>query len=278
NNDACLNTCKSATCGDAIVYQGVEQCDDGNQSNNDFCSNQCVSPTCSDGVKNGTETGVDCGGSCGKCGLGGSCQSNSDCAQQACVNNVCTLTKSCKELKQVNPSLGDGDYTIDPDGAGAIQPLGVHCDMDAGACGYTMVRFNDGALGSHQDAYTNKCAAVGMEVIVPRTKAHATAIVGWNGGVVPNLYNVFPKYVGAQYITNWTGRCQGQPCTFWMTDNAQGNVSCLAPPASFEPNGDNLLNYRIYKWNEGCGIEGGWNDANASVMYTGWVICSTNDC
>jgi hypothetical protein len=38
------------------------------------------------------------------------------------------------------------------------------------------------------------------------------------------------------------------------------------------------VNYRIYKWNEGCGIQGGWNDANNNVQYHGWVICSTNDC
>lgn len=26
-----------------------------------------MAPTCSDGIQNGTETGVDCGGSCGAC-------------------------------------------------------------------------------------------------------------------------------------------------------------------------------------------------------------------
>jgi hypothetical protein len=113
-----------------------------------------------------------------------------------------------------------------------------------------------------------------MEVIVPRTKALAQSIYTWNGNVVPNLYNVFPKYNGAQNIFNWTGRCKGQPCTFWMTDNGNGDVAC----GGFEPNGDNNVNYRIYKWNEGCGIQGGWNDANNNVQYHGWVICSTNDC
>ncbi|HEY0138405.1 MAG TPA: fibrinogen-like YCDxxxxGGGW domain-containing protein, partial [Nannocystis sp.] len=274
NNDACLNTCKLAKCGDGVVQQGVEQCDDGNLSNNDFCLNSCVQATCADGIKNGAETDVDCGGACGKCGIGKVCAKNSECSLAACTNGTCQLTKTCKELKVADPALLDGDYTVDPDGAGAIVPLKVHCDMDAGACGYTMIRFNDGNLGGDQTAYANKCSAVGMEVIVPRTKAHATAIVGWNGNVVPNLYNIFPKANGNTSIFNWTGRCQGQPCSFWMTDNADGNVSC----GGYEPNGDNNTAWRIYKVADGCGIQGGWNDANNAVAFTGHVICSPNDC
>ena len=39
--DACLNTCKSAICGDNVVQTGVEECDDGNASNTDACLNTC---------------------------------------------------------------------------------------------------------------------------------------------------------------------------------------------------------------------------------------------
>ncbi|MBK7827371.1 hypothetical protein [Nannocystis sp.] len=138
-----------------------------------------------------------------------------------------------------------------------------------------MVRLEDVALANHQDKYTIKCAAAGMEVIVPRTKAHATAIYVWNGNIVPNLYNVYPMFAGATPIDSWQGICRGAPCTFWMTDNADGNVACTQ---NLEPNGDNSVNYRIYKNNDGCGVEGGWNDADALVEYAGWVICSTNDC
>src|SRR5262245_56646298 len=45
-----------------------------------MCSAQgmCLAPSCTDGVKNGTETGLDCGGSCApalKCAAGGGCAS-----------------------------------------------------------------------------------------------------------------------------------------------------------------------------------------------------------
>jgi len=42
-NDACTDSCTVAVCGDGIVHQGVEQCDDGNNSNNDSCTNSCTS-------------------------------------------------------------------------------------------------------------------------------------------------------------------------------------------------------------------------------------------
>ena len=42
NTDACTNACTKARCGDGIVYEGHEDCDDGNQDNDDFCYNRCM--------------------------------------------------------------------------------------------------------------------------------------------------------------------------------------------------------------------------------------------
>jgi cysteine-rich repeat protein len=43
DEDACTDACRRATCGDGIIWFGVEDCDDGNDENNDFCSNTCRS-------------------------------------------------------------------------------------------------------------------------------------------------------------------------------------------------------------------------------------------
>ena len=112
-----------------------------------------------------------------------------------------------------------------------------------------------------------------MEVIVPRTKAHATAIYSWNGNVVPNLYNVFPKYNGAQNIFNWTGRCKGQPCTFWMTDNGNGDVAC----GGFEPNGDNnVIGSMYYQWQANGDIQ--WhNDIPGDGYSSSFFMCDVGD-
>jgi cysteine-rich repeat protein len=50
DSDACLSTCKWATCGDGHVRAGVEECDDGNQVDGDGCSSRCL--RCDDGDGN----------------------------------------------------------------------------------------------------------------------------------------------------------------------------------------------------------------------------------
>lgn len=40
--DACRSNCRSAVCGDAVTWAGVEECDDGNTRNNDGCTGGCV--------------------------------------------------------------------------------------------------------------------------------------------------------------------------------------------------------------------------------------------
>ncbi|HAA53334.1 MAG TPA: hypothetical protein DCE42_01180, partial [Myxococcales bacterium] len=57
NNDACTNTCKVAVCGDGAIQRGVEACDDGNKDDNDTCTSKCALPTCGDGV---VQAGEEC--------------------------------------------------------------------------------------------------------------------------------------------------------------------------------------------------------------------------
>ena len=50
----------------------------------------CLAPTCSDSVENGSETDVDCGGSCPQdCDDGEGCITGSDCASGVCSGNIC---------------------------------------------------------------------------------------------------------------------------------------------------------------------------------------------
>ncbi|MDH5716670.1 MAG: DUF4215 domain-containing protein, partial [Spirochaetia bacterium] len=57
NTDICLDTCQLATCGDSFVQLGVEACDDGNALNTDACLNTCEAASCGDGfIESGVET------------------------------------------------------------------------------------------------------------------------------------------------------------------------------------------------------------------------------
>ena len=48
-----------------------------------------VPPHCSDGVKNESETDVDCGGDCGVCALAAACSTDGDCSTRNCSNDRC---------------------------------------------------------------------------------------------------------------------------------------------------------------------------------------------
>jgi len=49
------------------------------------------SSTCTDGTKNGSETGVDCGGNCPRCANGQGCLSRDDCAGALCIDGTCQV-------------------------------------------------------------------------------------------------------------------------------------------------------------------------------------------
>jgi hypothetical protein len=46
-------------------------------------------PTCTDGITNGSETDVDCGGTCPRCATGKTCASRDDCASARCASGTC---------------------------------------------------------------------------------------------------------------------------------------------------------------------------------------------
>lgn len=51
---------------------------------------QAQQPTCTDGLRNGSESDVDCGGpSCQACGTGDACSAAADCQSGTCTNGVC---------------------------------------------------------------------------------------------------------------------------------------------------------------------------------------------
>jgi hypothetical protein len=64
---------------------------------------QCQTPTCSDGIKNGNETGIDCGGgTCSTCGTGQGCNGGSDCTSGVCMGGTCQAPTCLDGVKNQN--------------------------------------------------------------------------------------------------------------------------------------------------------------------------------
>jgi hypothetical protein len=84
----------------------------------DQTTKTCDANTCHDGVKDGTETGVDCGGgTCATCPVGQGCASGADCASDYCYMgtcaNVCTNTTYAATGAQQQLAITvTGSYTI----------------------------------------------------------------------------------------------------------------------------------------------------------------------
>ncbi len=89
--------------------------------------------TCGDGIKNGSESDVDCGGSCGACANLKGCGGNSDCTSGVCTSGMCAAVSCTDALKN------GGETDLDCGGA-SCQPCGDNkacvaaTDCSSGVC------------------------------------------------------------------------------------------------------------------------------------------------
>ena len=64
-----------------------------------FCSDsKCAESTCSNEIRDGDETGIDCGGNeCVKCSKDKGCNANSDCLSDFCDSGICGIADTCSD-------------------------------------------------------------------------------------------------------------------------------------------------------------------------------------
>jgi hypothetical protein len=112
-------------CDETRVCDGAGSCvectaDSHCSGTNAVCENNvCIS--CSDGIKNGSEVGIDCGGSsCAPCPPGTPCSVETDCLDNNCVDGFCcdsacsTVCKSCNQPGQEGTCSSLPKGTEDP--------------------------------------------------------------------------------------------------------------------------------------------------------------------
>jgi hypothetical protein len=183
-------------CGGAACPKCVngKVCTAGNDCSSGICTaGICTAPapTCVDGVKNGTETDVDCGGAvCPKCAAGKVCGVASDCANGVCIGGVCAA-----------PSCADGVKN------------GTETDVDCGGSCATKCAIGK-VCGVNGDCGSGNCVAGVCAAPAP------TCVDGIKNGTETDVDcggAACPKCINGKVCTAGTdcssGLCQGGICT-----------------------------------------------------------------
>jgi hypothetical protein len=116
-------------CADGKACTASTDCNSGNCLNG-----KCSTPNCSDGVLDGSETDVDCGGTCAtQMGMGCAnlkkCKVNDDCTDHGCVMGTClepTCTDAVQDGAETDKDCG-GDPTCPVCADGKLCSKGTDC-------------------------------------------------------------------------------------------------------------------------------------------------------
>jgi sugar lactone lactonase YvrE len=136
-------TCNSGTTfintgtNEPLEVVGTGQCGPGQRCLESTCYD--IPTSCQDGVRNGTETDIDCGGSCGPCTGAAACQHNDDCATGICTGGVCrtpTCTDQAKNGSETDVDCGGGACPACPDNRSCQQGS----DCTSGVCTTSVCR------------------------------------------------------------------------------------------------------------------------------------------
>jgi len=89
---------QNLTCSTLGACALGEACLQDAECSSEICKEgKCSAAACDDTIKNGNETGVDCGGECGACYSKKICSLNSDCATGICSLGLCEEQDTCDD-------------------------------------------------------------------------------------------------------------------------------------------------------------------------------------
>ncbi|MCA9518912.1 MAG: hypothetical protein KC635_28445 [Myxococcales bacterium] len=147
-----------------------------------FCDDGEVSctPSCEDGEQDYDETGVDCGGGCDRCDVGGGCESARDCLSGICGDGVCREDTGCAD----GTREGFVDIAPFPDIAGCSGAWSVPGVVTAAAPACGRRAGDDGELPSGAGCNVADLCAEGWHVCADfGDVADATSFGGCEGAV-----------------------------------------------------------------------------------------------
>jgi pectin methylesterase-like acyl-CoA thioesterase len=125
---------------DAATDQGPDATPDG--GGGDGGLGMEVGATCSDNVRNGNETDIDCGGSCGRCANTKHCAVSADCLSSAC--NAAGICVECLTADTCPGQDGECSHRTCTDGACGVAAVAAGTVLATQTAGDCQVRRCDG--------------------------------------------------------------------------------------------------------------------------------------
>jgi len=217
-------TCVEGEC--AKTCRNSDECDEDSAC----LEGVCTGPNCSDGILNGTETDVDCGGSCAACGVGQTCGSPNDCGAaevsdwSECVFPADACAESGTQMRTVKsyPCVESicGENTEEELQNCARQTAGMVCD-DGNPCTHGQCAGGDCASQPFCAGTTQNCGCSTCEDC-------STGNAWVNVGAAYACCQGGSRCTSCQNQEYRTFSCNQNSCGYTVTDTRTQRNNCAA--------------------------------------------------
>ena len=141
------------------------------------------------------------------------------------------MPKSCSDLKSLDPTAQQGNYTIDPDGTGGLEPFIAYCDMtDKNGVGVTvishdserrtLVRGYEGPGSYSRDIhYTG--ASLSQLASLTKVSSHCEQFIKYeciNSLLLDGMHGWWVSR-DCTYMSNWGGSSESGKCACGMNNS-----------------------------------------------------------